>query len=118
MKQVLPDIGTTGNRKFTEFLAKQFVCDVLYPVYGESSVTAIFGGWDGEKKNHWSLFTNENGVILEFYAEGQYVIRARNVSKDCYQLKTPITIKEFIDDRNRFGIQLHWYDWVVMRFKL
>ena len=70
MNQVLPDM-TTGNKKFIEFLAKQFVCDMLYPIYGEHSVTTIFKDWQGEMKYNWSLFTNENGDILEFYAEGQ-----------------------------------------------
>ncbi len=113
----MPDIGTAGNRKFTEFLAKTFVCDVLYPVYGESSVTKIFQSWQGELMFNWCRFTNDDGNILEFYAEGQYVIRARNVSKDYYQLKTPRTINEFLEDMKKFGIQLFWSDWVEKKFK-
>ena len=117
MKQVLPDIGTTiGNKKFTEFLAKQFVCDMLYPVYGEHSVTTIFHGWQGELMHNWCRFKNDDGDILEFYAEGQYVIKLRKESRDGYQLRTPKTINEFIDDMNRFGIQLFWYDWVAKKF--
>jgi hypothetical protein len=118
MHQVLPDIETAGNRKFTEFLAKTFVCDMLSPVYGESSVTTIFQGWRGELMYNWCRFTNDNGDILEFYAEGQYVIKARNESSDDYQLRTPKTIEEFIDDMHRFGIKLFWSEWVVKKFKL
>jgi len=116
MNQVLPDIKTAGNRKFTEFLAKQFVCDMLYPVYGESSVTTIFQGWQGELNYNWSRFTNDNGDILEFYAEGQYVTKTNNESRDVYQRRTPKTIEEFIDDMKRFGVHLHWYDWVVKKY--
>jgi len=107
---------TNGNKKFTEFLSKTFVCDKLFPVYGKSSVTTIFQGWQGEKKNHWCRFTNENGDILEFYAEGQYVIKVNRESRDVYQLKTPRTINDFIDDMEKFGIQLYWSDWVVKKF--
>ena len=116
MKPALLDIKPAGNHKFTEFLAKQFVCDMLFPVYGEHSVTTIFQGWQGELMYQWCRFTNDDGDILEFYAEGQYVIRARNESKDCYQRKTPKTIKEFIDDMDIFGIQLYWSDWIVKNF--
>jgi len=118
MKQVLPDIGTTiGNRIFTEFLDKQFVCDMLYPVYGEHSVTTIFQGWQGELFYNWCKFKNGDGDILEFYAEGQYVTKVKNQSSDDYQRRTPKTIEEFIDDMKMFGIQLHWSDWVEMKFK-
>jgi hypothetical protein len=117
MKQVLPDIGTTGNPKFAEFLAKQFVCDMLYPIYGEHSVTTIFLGWQGELNYNWSRFTNSDGDILEFYAEGVYVTKVRKESNDVYQRQTPKIIKEFIDDMHTFGIQLNWSDWVVEKFK-
>ncbi len=89
MKQVLPDIGTIGNKKFTKFLATTFVCDTLYPVYGEHSVTTIFRGWQGELFYNWSRFTNDAGDILEFYAEGTYVIKANRNSNVGYQLRTP-----------------------------
>jgi len=89
MNQVLQYIKTVGKEKFTEFLAKQFVCDMLFPVYGESSVTTIFDGWQGELMYNWCRFTNDDGDILEFYAEGQYVIRARNESNNSYQRRTP-----------------------------
>ena len=117
MKTVLPDIRTTENKEFTEFLGNTFVCDMLFPVYGESSVTTIFDGWQGELFYNWSRFTNDNGDSLEFYAEGQYVVKVNNESRDCYQLKTPRTIKEFIDDMKRFGVQLRWSYWVVKDFK-
>ena len=117
MKTALSDIRTTGNRKFTGFLAKQFVCDMLYPVYGESSVTTIFDGWQGKYHNYWSPLTNENRAFLEFFPEGHYVIRARDESKDCFQRRTPKSIEEFIDDMYKFGIQLYWSDWIVRKFK-
>jgi len=116
MKTVLPDIGTTGNKKLSEFLAKQFVCDMLFPVYGDSSVTTIFDGWQGELFYNWSRFTNEDSDILEFYAEGVYVIKVRNESRDVYQRRTPKTIMEFILDMEKFGIILYWSDWVVRKF--
>jgi len=117
MKQVLPDFETTGNKKIKEFLAKQFVCDMLFPVYGESSVTTIFQGWQGELFYNWSRFINDDGDILEFYAEGIYVAKVNNESRDVYQLHAPKSIKEFIDDMKKFGVQLFWSDWVVKKFK-
>jgi hypothetical protein len=117
MKTALPDIKPIGNEKITKFLAKTLVCDMLFPVYGKSSVTTIFDGWKGELNYNWSRFTNRDGDILEFYAEGVYVIKVRNENRDVYQRQTPKTIKEFIDDMHEFGIQLHWSDWVVRKFK-
>ncbi len=116
MKTVHPDIWTTGNQKLKEFLAKAFVCDMLFPVYGEHSVTTIFKGWQGEKMYNWCQIKNEAGDILEFYAEGVYVTKTNNESRDVYQRQTPKTIKEFIDDMHTFGIQLNWSDWVVEKF--
>ena len=116
MKQVLPDIGTKGNKKITEFLSKTFVCDMLYPIFGDSSVTTVFDGWQGELNYNWSRFTNDDGDILEFYAEGVYVIKVRNESRDVYQRRTPKTIEEFIDDMKRFGVQLYWFNWVVKKY--
>ncbi len=118
MKTVHPDIWTTGNQKLKEFLAKTFVCDMLFPVYGKSSVTTIFDGWKGELNYNWSRFTNRDGDILEFYAEGVYVIKVRKERNDGFQRQTPKTIEEFIDDMIEFGVQLHWVDWVVNKFKL
>ncbi len=46
------------------------------------------------------------------------MIRARNESSDDYQLKTPITIKEFIDDMEKLDIQLYWTDWIVKKFRI
>ena len=68
MNLVLPDIKPAGDTKFTEFLDKTFVCDMLFPVYGEHSVTTIFNGWQGELMYNWCRFKNEAGDILEFYA--------------------------------------------------
>ena len=90
---------------------------MLFPVYGNSSVQAVFDGWQGELFYNWSRFTNNEGDILEFYAEGQYVIKVRNENRDVYQRQTPKTIEEFIYDMHGFGIQLYWYDWLVKKFK-
>jgi hypothetical protein len=112
MKTVHPDIRTTGNKEFAEFLTKTFVCDMLFPVYGEHSVTTIFQGWQGKLFYNWSRFTNGDGDILEFYAEGVYVVKVRNESNDGYQRQSPRTIEEFIDDMHEFGIQLYWSEWM------
>lgn len=116
MNQVLPDIKPAGIKGFTKFLTKQYTCDLLFPVYGKSSVSTIFQSWQGELMNHWCRFTNENGDILEFFPEGQYVLKPRNESNNSFQLRTPKTIKEFIDDMKKFGVQLFWSDWVVKKF--
>ena len=111
-------MAKAGNMEFTEFLDNTFVCDMLFPVYGEHSVTTIFHGWQGELNYNWCKFTNDDGDILEFYNEGQYVAKTNNESRDVYQLQTPKTIMDFIDDMKRFGIQLHWSEWVLQKFKL
>lgn len=116
MKPILPDIKPAGNKKFKEFLAKTFVCDMLFPVYGKSSITTAFNGWKGELFYNWCKFKNDDGDILEFYVEGQYVARANQNSNVGYQLRTPKTINDFIDDMHQFGIQLYWSEWAVKNF--
>lgn len=118
MKPVLPDTFTTENLKFKQFLSKPFMYDMLFPVYGKHSVTTIFQGWHGKPFYNWSRFTNDNGDILEFYAEGQYVIKARNESNDVNQRQTPKTIEGFIGDMHEFGIHLYWSEWVAEEFRL
>lgn len=104
-----------GSKKFKEFLTKIFMMDMLYPVIGESSVTTLFDGWHGKNMINWFKFTNEDGLVLEFYPEGTYIIKSKNGKT--YQLKTPKTIDDFINDMIRFNIPIYWNNWIDDNFE-
>ena len=112
---LVPYIETIGSKRFKEFLTKTFVMDMLYPVLGESSVTTIFDGWRGKNMMNWFKFTNQDGVVLEFYPEETYVIKPTDGKT--YQLKSPKTINDFINDMIRFGVLIYWNEWVEDNFE-
>lgn len=111
---LVPYIETMGSKRFKEFLAKTFVMDMLYPVLGESSVTTLFDNWRGKNMTNWFKFTSD-GVVLEFYPEGTYVIKMK--TGETYQLRTPKTIDEFINDMIRFGVPIYWSSWIDENFE-
>lgn len=115
MIKIVPYIETMGSKKFKEFLTKTFMMDMLYPVIGESSVTTLFDGWHGKNMINWFKFTNEDGLVLEFYPEGTYIIKSKNGKT--YQLKTPKTIDDFINDMIRFNIPIYWNNWIDDNFE-
>lgn len=115
MIEVTPFIHTTGSEKFKEFLAKPFSIDMLYPIYNDKSCETLFDGWKGKNMLNWYKFTNEAKYILEFYPDSYLVKRTGyNVS---YQMKLPKTIHDFINDAERFGIQLYWTNWIDENFE-
>lgn len=115
MIKTVPFIKTLGSEKFKDFLALPFTIDMLYPVFNEKSVDLLFEDWHGKNMINWHRFTNED-IILEFYAN-HYVIRKNKPETVKYMLSIPESINDFINDMDRFGIQLYWTTWVDENFK-
>lgn len=115
MIKVVPYNETIGSERFKEFLTKTFVVDMLCLVSEKSSVTTLFDGWRGKNMINWFRFTNQDGLVLEFYPEGTYIIKPKKGKPN--QLKTPKTIDEFIDDMIRFDVPIYWNDWVDKNFE-
>jgi hypothetical protein len=116
MIKVVPFIQTTGSEKFKQFLALPFTIDMLYPVFNEKSCETLFEGWHCKNMMNWYKFTNDDKIILEFYPK-HYIIY-KNVSNTIkYIISIPITINDFINDMQRFGIQLYWMDWIDENFE-
>jgi hypothetical protein len=115
MIKVTPFIHTTGSEKFKKFLATPFSIDMLYPVFNDKSCETLFEGWKGKDMLSWHKFTNDDKYILEFYPDSYYI--KRNGYNVTYQLKFPKTIHDFINDAERFGIQLYWTKWIDKNFE-
>lgn len=116
MIKVAPYVKTAGSEKFKEFLALPFTIDMLYPVFNEDSVELLFDGWRGKDMVNWYKFTNDDGFILEFYST-YYVLRKDKVEKTKYMLSIPVTINDFINDLERFALQLYWTIWIDENFE-
>ena len=115
MIKVTPFIHTIGCEKFKEFLIKPFSIDMLYPVFNEASCNTLFEGWKGKFMLSWYKFTNDEKWILEFYPDFYHIKRIGcNIT---YQLKLPNTIHDFINDGERFGIELFWTKWIDENFE-
>ena len=113
---VEPYIKTLGKERFKKFLMRPFTIDMLAPVFGDKSVDTLFDGWRGKDMVNWYKFTNENGVVLEFYPENTYIIKDKK-SEKAYQLKTPKTIDCFINDMVNLDIPLYWSQWIDENFE-
>jgi len=104
MIKVVPFIQTIGSEKFREFLTGPFQFESLH----SDNLQILFDGWRSKDMATWFKYTNDDNIILEVYAE-EYIIK--NNSKS-YTLPYPRTINDFINDMNRFGIQLYWNNWI------
>lgn len=113
---IVPFNETTGSEKFKEFLARPFNLDMIYPVFNEKSIDKLFDGWRGKNMINWFKFTNDDKFILEFYPT-YYTIRKDVKDGITYMLSIPKTIDDFINDMNRFGVQLYWTEWVDQNFE-
>lgn len=103
MIKVVPFIQTIGSEKFREFLTGPFQFESLH-----SDNLQLFDGWKSKDMATWFKYTNDDNIILEVYAE-EYIIKN---SPKSYTLPYPRTINDFINDMNRFGIQLYWNNWI------
>lgn len=105
MIKVVPYIQTAGSEKFKEFLASSFTFDQLL---------TLFEGWKGKDMTNWWKYTNDDKVVLEVFPD-KYVISKTGNAK--YGLNLPKTINHFINDMERFGIELYWGDWIDEKYE-
>lgn len=98
-----------GNEKYKKFLDMPFTIDMLYPVFNEKSCDTLFDGWHEKNMLTWHRFTNDEKHILEFYPN-YYIVRKDVANTIKYMLSLPKTLNKFINDMDRFGIQLYWTD--------
>ena len=115
MIKVVPYIKTMGSERFKEFLAKPFKLDMLYPVSSNIS-EKLFDGWRGKNMINWHKFSNDDKIVLEFYPT-YYTIKKDVKDGITYMMSLPVTIDDFINDMERFGVQLYWTDWVDLNFE-
>jgi len=116
MINVVPYSETKGSEKFKTFLAKPFTFDMLYPVFGEKSVETLFEDWRGKDMMNWYRFNNDN-YTLEFYPTYYTLKKNKPADSIKYMLSIPETISDFINDINRFGVQLYWTSWIDENFE-
>jgi hypothetical protein len=114
MLKVVPYIQTIGCEMYKKFISLPFSINLLYSITKEDGINVIFDGWHGKNMETWCKFYNEENIVLEFYA-GYYIIKFPK--KDSQKLPLPKTINDFINDMNRFGIQLFWSQWMDDNFE-
>lgn len=107
---------TAGSERFKKFLAIPFKIDMLYPVFGNKSTDTLFDDWQGKVVVNWYKFTNTDEFILEFYST-YYVIKKDKGESIKYMLSIPETINDFINDMDRFNVQLYWTAWIDENFE-
>jgi hypothetical protein len=113
MLKVAPLIFTLGTERFKMFLSVPFTVDMLYPVFNDKSCDTIFDGWRGKDMLNWHKFTNEQDLVLEFYPTHYDISKRDNRGIIKYKLThLPKTINDFINDMDRYGVQLYWSGWV------
>lgn len=113
MIKVTPYLQTKGSEKFKEFLAQPFSFDQLCELKSDTQI--FFDGWRAKDMNTWVRYTNDDGVILEVFS-GYYNLKKSN-KDSTYRLTYPQTINKFIEDMNRFSIQLYWNVWIDENFE-
>ena len=113
MIKVVPYIQTIGSEVFKKFISLPFSVNLLYSITSEEGINVIFDGWYGKNMGTYYKFYNEEKVVLEFYA-GYYTI-IKNTKK--YVLPLPKTINDFINDMDRFEIELFWNQWMNDNFE-
>lgn len=116
MIKVVTFVKTMGSEKFKKFLALPFTKDMLYPINGNKSCELLFDCWKCKEMITWQRFINDDKIILEFYPS-YYTIKKNVINSGNYILSIPRTIDEFINDMDRFGIQLYWTTWIDLNFE-
>jgi len=116
MIKVTPYNETYGSEKFKEFLAKPFTYDMLYPVYDDKSVETLFDDWRGKNMINWFRFNNDE-FTLEFYPTYYTIKKNKPIDSTKYMLSIPETINDFINDMDRFEVQLYWTEWIDLNFE-
>jgi hypothetical protein len=116
MTKAVPYSETKGSEKFKKFLAKPFTLDMLYPVFNAASCDTLFEGWRGKNMVNWHKFTCDD-YVLEFYPTYYTIKKNKPADSIKYMLSIPKTIEDFINDMNRFGVELYWTTWIDENFE-
>jgi len=117
MIKVVPFSQTKGSKNFKMFLETPFTIDVLYPIFGDKSNETLFEDWRGKDMlNGWYKFTSDE-FTLEFHSTYYEIKKNKPANSIKYMLSIPKTINEFINDMDRFGVQLHWIDIIDQKFE-
>ena len=107
---------TTGSERFKKFLQLPFNINMIYPVDNEKPCDHLFDCWKGKSMVNWYKFTSDNKDVLEFYPT--YYTITKNVPNAIkYMLSIPKTIDDFINDMDRFEIELYWTNWIDINFE-
>lgn len=114
--KVVPYTETLKTERFWNFLTLPFSMNMLYPIQKEGSTEILFYGWKGKDMVSWYRFTDENKTILEFYPTHYTVIKSCEGINQ-YSLPTPKTLNDFINDMERFGVELYWTEWIDLNFE-
>lgn len=119
MIRAVPFIFTIGSENFKEFLARPFTVDMLYPIFNVSSSETLFEHWIGKDMLGWHKFTNQQNITLEFYADHYDISKKESSSKTIkYRLgHLPKSLNQFINDMERYGVELYWSQWVEENFE-
>ena len=116
MIKVAPYNETAKSEKFKEFLAKPFRIDMLYPILNTESHVTLFDDWRGKDMINWYKFTNDE-FTLEFYPTYYTLKKNKHVDSTKYMMSIPLTINDFINDMDRFNVQLYWTKWIDLNFE-
>jgi hypothetical protein len=114
MQKVATYIETVGCEMFKQFISLPFSVNLLYNITNEEGISVIFDGWYGKDMGTWKKFYNEEKIVLEFYA-GYYTIKFPK--KESRILPSPRTINDFINDMERFEVELFWGQWMEDNFE-
>jgi len=114
MIKVVPYIMLHGSEKFRDFLNQPFDMNILYQIDNVQTVV-LFDGWRGKSMGSWYKFTNDENIVLEFYATHYTVAYPKSTSK--YMMGLPFTINDFINDLYRCNVQLYWTEWIHENFE-
>lgn len=113
MIKVVPYIQTIGTEKYQSILGQPFDIEMLCLLSDNTDKKTLFEGWRGKNMVNWHKFTNDNGHVIEFYPDHYIVKKAvGSIKFIVYQLPLPKTIDDFINDLDRFEIELHWGEWI------
>ena len=117
MIKVVPLNQTRGSKEFKEFLDTPFTLDILYPIFGDKSKETLFEDWKGKDMlNGLYKFTNDD-FTLEFHNTYYEIKKNKPADSIKYMMSIPRTINDFINDMDRFGIQLYWKEIIDQKFE-
>lgn len=113
MIKTTPFSKTIGSEKFKEFLDKEFNFDILDPV----SPNLLFEGWRNRGNlTGWSKYMCED-YTLECYPTYYTIKKNKPADSISYMLSIPESVDCFINDMDRFGVQLYWVDKIDLMFE-